>query len=126
MLKPAQKGEVRNPKGRPKNVFTIQELRNGIQAVLQCTSMFQLDKIIEDGTTHVSTKAAAAALKKGIVTGDWIFIEKLIERLFGKIKEETEHTYNFNMWTNEQLIAAIPEAMKVLKGETIEGEVVKE
>lgn len=91
-FKPGQSG---NPKGRPplspiqralKNL-TIESYREVIEAV--CTgNIDNLKQMVEDPKTSALQVGVARAFMKAIQAGDYAVIERIAERIVGKIPDE--------------------------------------
>lgn len=92
-------GQTGNPNGRPplnpiqralKNL-TVQTYREVIEAV--CTgNLDRLREMVEDPTTSALQVGVATAFMKAIKAGDYAVIERIAERIVGKIPDELNVT----------------------------------
>lgn len=93
----ADKGETRNPNGRPKMLRTILK-REGYQLqdiyetieILLAMDMQQLGEVWKDPKASMLEKIIAGALRKSLEKGSLYSLETLLSRRFGKPKETTE------------------------------------
>lgn len=96
-LKPYKKGQSGNPAGRPKGIInpirqalkelTVDTYREVIEVVL--TGNFaELQRIIDDPTTSVIQVGVAKAFAKAMKAGDYQTIERIAERIVGKIPDQ--------------------------------------
>ena len=96
-----KKGESGNPKGRP--VSTPEQLRLTRLTKTELTEIgsyivkgdkTELKKIVDDPTTSILKSWIASIAIKGIASGDMDALNKLLERIVGKVKEEVEVSGN--------------------------------
>lgn len=91
-LRPIKKGEVRNPKGvsgykpefRGIRQITNDMLRDVIDAALS-SDKETLEKIIKNPDTPMLKLGVAKCLYEAIRTGDWATLERIFERIIGKV-----------------------------------------
>lgn len=96
-LKPAQKGEVRNPNGRPRKFvselksqgYKLSEVNDAIQVLMSMT-IDELKDVYENKQATVLEKTVASAIKKSIEKGSLYSIETLLTRVYGKPKEQVD------------------------------------
>lgn len=81
-----QKGKSGNPSGKPKNVFTSEELRKKIGKTL-ALSKAQLAEILQDNKSSVLDLVLASVAAKCIKDGDIAKMEFLFNRSLGKVKD---------------------------------------
>lgn len=96
-LKPFKKGQIGNPKGRPKgshNIIrqalrelTVDTYREVIETVLKGNTA-ALQEIINNPDTPVIQVGVAKAFLKAMKAGDYAVIERIAERIVGKIPDE--------------------------------------
>lgn len=75
-LKPFKPGESGNPKGRPKKLPALDDLL--------------ADVLGDDGSGKSEAKAILEALHKRAIKGDVRAAEVLLERAYGKVKQEID------------------------------------
>lgn len=93
----ADKGETRNPYGRPKKLrsmlktdgYQLQDVYETIELLLSMT-VEQLGEVFKDPKASVLEKTIAKALAKSLEKGSLYSIETLLSRRFGKPKETAE------------------------------------
>lgn len=98
-LKIWEKGESGNPKGRPKKPvlqmkvegYKLHEINDTIQAMCSM-DLEQLRRIWENPKSTVLERTIAAALRKGIEKGSLSNVETLLDRVYGKPKENMDIT----------------------------------
>jgi hypothetical protein len=96
-LKPAKKGEKRNPEGaRTHKTYQMKkltnlELQDIINAVLNKNKK-ELKSIIDDPEASALKVGVATSIAKAISRGDWKTIEAIIERIVGKVTVKIDHT----------------------------------
>jgi hypothetical protein len=96
-LKPAQKGEIRNPNGRPRKFvselksqgYKLSEVNDAIQVLMSMT-IDELKDVYENKQATVLEKTVASAIKKSIEKGSLYSIETLLTRVYGKPKEQLD------------------------------------
>ena len=96
-LKPAQKGEVRNPNGRPRKFvsalkeqgYKMSEVNDAIQVLMSMT-IDELKEVYNNPKATVLEKTIAAAIRKSIEKGSLYSIETLLTRVYGKPKEQVD------------------------------------
>ena len=99
-LIPAQKGEVRNPNGRPKKIYTVikqsgfskDDIRTAMQEAGWQTAK-ELEDIIDDETKPAILKIIARAFLKGAERGDYRYISEIMQQAIGKPTEQTENKH---------------------------------
>lgn len=93
----ADKGETRNPYGRPKKLrsmlktdgYKMQDIHETIELLLSMTAE-QLLEVFKDPKASILEKTIAKALAKSLEKGSLYSIETLLSRRYGKPKETTE------------------------------------
>jgi hypothetical protein len=96
-LIPAQKGEVRNPNGRPKKYVTLlkeqgyklAEINDTIQAMLSM-DLDELKEVWQNPKATILEKTIANAMRKSLEKGSLYSIETLLSRVYGKPKETAD------------------------------------
>jgi hypothetical protein len=94
-LRPAKKGEIRNPKGRPPlspiqkalRELTVETYRTVIELVVS-GNMAELQRMIDDPKISVLQIGVAKAFMKAMKAGDYQTIERIAERIVGKIPDQ--------------------------------------
>jgi hypothetical protein len=86
-----QKGQSGNPSGKPKNVFTAEELRKKIAKVLALTKE-ELAKVLQDKDSKALELVLASVVARAIKDGDIGKMEYLFMRTLGKVKDTMEIT----------------------------------
>ncbi len=92
-----EKGETRNPNGRPRKFvcvlkeqgYKLSEVNDTIQIMMSMT-VDELKAVWSDPRATVLEKTVAAAIKKSIGKGSLYSIETLLTRVFGRPKETVE------------------------------------
>jgi hypothetical protein len=111
-LKPIQKGEVRNPNGRPKKIVTkLKELGYSKDDISQtylnmmAMSRKELELIDKDksGTYTIAEQIIAGALVKSHDKNSLFNLETLVTRVHGKPKETVDN----NIKTDEPIIITL-------------------
>lgn len=97
LKEPWKKGQSGNPKGRPKgstNIIrqalrelTVDTYREVIETVLKGNTA-ALQEIIDNPETPVIQVGVAKAFMKAMKAGDYAVIERIAERIVGKIPDE--------------------------------------
>lgn len=96
-----KKGESGNPNGRPKKPvlqmrvqgYKLAEINDTIQAMCSM-DIQQLTEIWQNPKSTVLEKTIASALRKGIEKGNLQSVETLLNRVYGKPKEQMDITTN--------------------------------
>lgn len=96
-LRPIQKGEVRNPYGRPRKFvsqlkeqgYKASEVNDAIQVLMSMT-LEELKDVYNNPQATVLEKTVAAAIRKSIEKGSLYSIETLLTRVYGKPKEQVD------------------------------------
>jgi hypothetical protein len=96
-LRPAQKGEVRNPNGRPRKYvselraqgYKVSEVNDAIQVLMSMT-LNELKDVYMNPEATALEKTIAGAIKKSIEKGSLYSIETLLTRVYGKPKEQMD------------------------------------
>ena len=90
-LKPAKKGEIRNPEGgrthNPIRRLTIEVLREIIELALT-GNIEALKEMAENPKTPVIQVGVAFSLMNAVKKGDWDTQEKIISRILGKLPDQ--------------------------------------
>jgi len=96
-LIPAQKGEVRNPNGRPKKYVTLLKEQgyklaeiNDCILVMLSMDLDELKDVWQDPKATILEKTIANALRKSLEKGSLYSVETLISRALGKPKETAD------------------------------------
>jgi hypothetical protein len=98
-LIPVQKGEIRNPNGRPKKYVTllkeagykVSEVNDTIQVLMSMT-VTELKEVYENPTGTILEKTIANAMVKSLQKGSLYSIDTLLTRVYGKPKETANIT----------------------------------
>lgn len=122
-LRPIKKGEVRNPLGRRPNPIpkalrelTVESYRKVIEAV--CTgNIDNLNAMINDPTVSALQVGVATAFVKALQSGDYATIERIAERIVGKIPDELNVNSknlnaNFNVAIDQNKVKAALEKLE--------------
>jgi hypothetical protein len=96
-LKPAKKGEVRNPHGaRAHNglkatlkKLSRDELKNLVEMVLT-QPVSKLQELAQDKTASAIKVGLASAMIRMINKGDYLTLESMLQRVVGKVKDEID------------------------------------
>jgi poly-beta-hydroxyalkanoate depolymerase len=96
-LRPIQKGEVRNPNGRPRKFvsalkeqgYKASEVNDAIQVLMSMT-IDELKDVYNNPQATVLEKTVASAIRKSIEKGSLYSIETLLTRVYGKPKEQVD------------------------------------
>lgn len=98
--KPFSKGQSGNPGGRPKQseadkVLTklTREQFSDIAEMIVLGQWDAIEQIVKNETETVLRKLIAQCLIKAGSRGDWYVVDKLLDRLIGKPKENVEVTH---------------------------------
>ena len=103
-------GESGNPAGRPKKPvlqmriagYKLAEINDTIQSMCSMT-MEELKKIWDNPKSTILEKTIASALRKGIEKGNLQNVETLLNRVYGKPKEQMDITTNGENITTPKL-----------------------
>lgn len=114
-----EKGESGNPKGRPKKPvlqmkvegYKLAEINDTIQAMCSM-DLEQLKKIWDNPKSTVLEKTLASALRKGIEKGNLQNVETLLNRVYGKPKEQVDITTNGNNLNDPKYVINIVKTNK--------------
>jgi hypothetical protein len=95
------KGESGNPKGRPRKVisklkldgYKLAEINDTIQIMVSMT-FDELKKIWDSPDATILEKTIAAALRKSLSKGELDSVETLLNRVYGKPKNDVDITSN--------------------------------
>jgi len=96
-IKPAKKGEVRNPKGKPKGTLNSKTIiRKWLEMAAEETNPKTKRKVIrrdKDGNPRTYLDAMVMAqIKKAVTKNDTAAFNALLDRLEGKPKQTTDIT----------------------------------
>lgn len=119
-FKPGQSG---NPSGKPKDPIraalrnlTIKEYRDVIELAM-VSNLQALQDLIKDPNTSAVQVGVGTAMIKAIKNGDINVIERLAERLVGKIPDKLEVTSNNKSVVTNIDQAKLAEAIKQLEND---------
>ena len=98
-LIPVQKGEIRNPNGRPRKYvsllkeqgYKVSEINDTIQAMM-AMDIEELKSVWDNPKGTVLEKTIAAAMRKSLEKGSLYSLETLLTRVYGKPKETVDTT----------------------------------
>jgi len=98
-LIPYKPGQSGNPKGRPKRAvsyltgkgYKLTEINDTIQEMVGM-NIAELKKVRESDNATILEKTIAEALKKGLEKGNLESIETLLNRVYGKPKQDYDIT----------------------------------
>ena len=98
-LIPFKPGQSGNPKGRPKRAvsyltgkgYKLTEINDTIQEMVGM-NIAELKKVRESDNATILEKTIAEALKKGLEKGNLESIETLLNRVYGKPKQDYDIT----------------------------------
>lgn len=98
-LIPFKKGQSGNPKGRPKKYvlslkkegYKLTEINDTIQQMISL-NYEELKAVYQKDEATILEKTIASALKKGLEKGQLESIETLLNRVYGKPKQEMDIT----------------------------------
>ena len=96
-LKPVQKGEIRNPNGRPRKYvsllkeqgYKLSEINDTIQ-VMMSMDMEELKTVWDNPKATILEKTIAAAMRKSLEKGSLYSLDTLLTRVYGKPKEQID------------------------------------
>lgn len=94
-----QKGEVGNPNGRPKKIYTVlkqsgftkDDVRDAFEEI-GWQSIDELKEIENDPTKPAILKVIAKAFIRGAEKGDFRYVSEILQHVVGKPKETVEQT----------------------------------
>ena len=89
-LKPAKKGEVRNPLGKPKQLITKHQVEVIHQRMVTKTRT-ELQEVIDNPKSTMLEITVASVLVKAAQQGDASRLEQVLERAVGKVVTVTEN-----------------------------------
>jgi len=95
-LIPVQKGEIRNPNGRPRKYvsllkeqgYKLSEINDTIQNMM-AMDLQELKAVWDNPKATVLEKTIAAAMRKSLEKGSLYSLDTLLTRVYGKPKETT-------------------------------------
>ena len=95
-LIPVQKGEIRNPNGRPRKYvsllkeqgYKLSEINDTIQNMM-AMDLQELKSVWDNPKATVLEKTIAAAMRKSLEKGSLYSLDTLLTRVYGKPKETT-------------------------------------
>jgi hypothetical protein len=96
-LIPVQKGEIRNPNGRPRKYvsllkeqgYRLSEINDTIQ-VMMSMDMEELKTVWDNPKATILEKTIAAAMRKSLEKGSLYSLDTLLTRVYGKPKEQMD------------------------------------
>lgn len=96
-LKPFVKGQVANPNGRPKRIYTIlkdsgyskEDIKDAFEEIGWQT-IEDLQEILDDDSKPVILKVIARAFIKGAEKGDFRYVSEILMHIIGKPKESVQ------------------------------------
>ena len=96
-LIPVQKGEIRNPNGRPRKYVTLlkeqgyklSEINDTIQ-VMMSMNMEELNEVYKNPKATIIEKTIANAMNKSLQKGSLYSLDTLLTRVYGKPKEQMD------------------------------------
>lgn len=99
-LKPFVKGQVANPNGRPKRIYTVlkdsgyskEDIRDAFEEIGWQT-LDDLKEILDDESKPVILKVIAKAFIKGAEKGDFRYVSEILMHVVGKPKEQSENKH---------------------------------
>ncbi len=96
-------GKLHNPAARALARLTVDTYREVIELVLTC-NLAALKQLAEHPDTPAIQVGVAAAFMKAIKSGDYAVIERIAERIVGKIPDELNvNSTNLNANLNAQI-----------------------
>lgn len=103
-LKPAKKGEVRNPKGRPKSTlnvlksagYTLDDMKYRIKQLI-FKKRSELAKIYSDPESLMIDKIVANALEHDLKKGIVSTLETILTRIWGAPKQTVENNGSIDL-----------------------------
>jgi len=96
-LIPVQKGEIRNPNGRPRKYvsllkeqgYKLSEINDTIQ-VMMSMDMEELNAVYKNPKATILEKTIAGAMNKSLQKGSLYSLDTLLTRVYGKPKEQMD------------------------------------
>ena len=96
-LIPVQKGEIRNPNGRPRKYvsllkeqgYKLSEINDTIQ-VMMSMDVTELKSVYDNPKATILEKTIANAMKKSLQKGSLYSLDTLLTRVYGKPKEKID------------------------------------
>ena len=96
-LIPVQKGEIRNPNGRPRKYvsllkeqgYKLSEINDTIQ-VMMSMDMDELKTVWDNPKATILEKTIASAMRKSLEKGSLYSLDTLLTRVYGKPKEQMD------------------------------------
>lgn len=102
-LKPAKKGEVRNPKGKEEGTLNRQTLFNRIANI---PAKYKHPETKEETKGVLLDKVIVKLFNTAIEEGNVPAIKEILDNIFGKIIEKTDnsHTHHFGIDAEEEYV----------------------
>jgi hypothetical protein len=96
-LIPVQKGEIRNPNGRPRKYvsllkeqgYRLSEINDTIQ-VMMSMDVAELKSVYDNPKATILEKTIANAMNKSLQKGSLYSLDTLLTRVYGKPKEQMD------------------------------------
>lgn len=96
-LIPVQKGEIRNPNGRPRKYvsllkeqgYKLSEINDTIQ-VMMSMDVTELKLVYDNPKATILEKTIAGAMNKSLQKGSLYSLDTLLTRVYGKPKEQMD------------------------------------
>lgn len=96
-IKRFQKGDIGNPNGRPKRIYTVlkesgytkEDIRDAFEEI-GWQNLTDLHEILKDETKPAILKVIANAFIKGAEKGDFRYVSEILQHVMGKPKETIE------------------------------------
>lgn len=112
-LRPAKKGDIRNPRGGQAHNPLVKAIKNltvdsyrEVVEIIMTENIEAIRAIIEDPKSPAFKVGIATSLMKAIKNGDYHVIERIAERIIGKIPEtlnvNTNYHANIVKWLDER------------------------
>lgn len=112
-LRPAKKGDVRNPRGGKAHNPLVKAIKNltidsyrEVVEIIMTENLEAIQNIIKDPNSPAFKVGIATSLIKAIKNGDYQVIERIAERIIGKIPEtlnvNTNYHTNIVKWLDER------------------------
>lgn len=98
-LRPVQKGEIRNPNGRPRKYvsllkmqgYKLSEINDTIQAMM-AMNLEELGEVYTNKDATILERTIAQAMKKSLDKGSLYSLDTLMSRVYGKPQESVTNT----------------------------------